>query len=90
MYADIRQMENVRQVRGDADVFKTAMLALFRRATDDQINRAIGELERLAPERGGDTGDSTDAQAALHLIIALDARQHGRASSSLPPPSVGW
>jgi hypothetical protein len=83
-YADIRPVENVRQIRGDADVFKTAMLALFRRATDDQINRAIGELERLATERGGDTGDSTYAQAALQLTIGLDARRHGRAPGSLP------
>ncbi|MGN6871262.1 MAG: hypothetical protein ACTHMY_22940 [Solirubrobacteraceae bacterium] len=61
---------------------------LIRRMTDDQINRVIGELEYIAEERGDRTGESAHAQAALHLIAALESRRERRNGHSVPPPSL--
>jgi hypothetical protein len=72
----------------DVDVVRVGMTALIRRMTDDQINRVIGELEYIAEERGDRTGESAHAQAALHLIAALEGRRERRNGQSIPPPSL--
>jgi cytidylate kinase len=72
----------------DDEVVRVAMSALIRRMTDDQINRVIGELEYVAEERGDRTGESAHAQAALHLIAALESRRERRNGGSVPPPSL--
>jgi hypothetical protein len=68
----------------DDEVVRVAMSALIRRMTDDQINRAIGELEYIAEERGE---ESVHAQAAIQLVAALESRRERR-NGSVPPPSL--
>ena len=72
----------------DVDVVRVAMAALIRRMTDDQINRVIGELEYVAEERGDRSGESAHAQAAEHLVAALESRRERRNGHSVPPPSL--
>ena len=72
----------------DVEVVRVVTAALIRRMTDDQINRVIGELEYIAEERGDRTGESAHAQAALHLIAALESRRERRNGHSVPPPSL--
>jgi cytidylate kinase len=75
----------------DVEVVRVAMGALIRRMTDDQINRVIGELEFVAEERGDRSGESPHAQAAQHLIAALESRRerrNGQNGHSVPPPSL--
>lgn len=74
--------------KDDVEVIRVVTAALIRRMTDDQINRVIGELEYVAEERGDRTGESPHAQAALHLIGALESRRERRNGHSVPPPSV--
>jgi len=74
--------------RDDVEVTRVALTALVRRMTDDQINRVIGELEYVAEERGDRTGEGPHAQAALHLIKALESRRERRNGASVPPPSL--
>jgi hypothetical protein len=62
--------------------------ALIRRMTDDQINRVIGELEYIAEDRGDRSGESAHAQAAQHLIAALESRRERRNGHSVPPPTL--
>jgi hypothetical protein len=76
------------ETREDVDVVRVAMTAVIRRMTDDQINRVIGELEYIAEERGERNGDSVHAQAAHHLISALESRRERRNGQSIPPPSL--
>ena len=76
------------EAREDIEVVQVAMAALVRRMTDDQINRVIGELEYVAEERGDRAGESPHAQAALHLIAALESRRERRNAGSIPPPSL--
>jgi hypothetical protein len=76
------------ETKDDLDVVRVAMSALIRRMSDDQINRVIGELEYVAEERGDRTGESAHAQAAAHLIAALESRRAGRNGHSVPPPSL--
>ena len=76
------------ETRDDAEVVRVAMTAMIRRMTDDQINRVIGELEYLSEERGERNGDSVHAQAAQHLVAALESRRERRNGHSIPPPSV--
>jgi hypothetical protein len=76
----------------DVDVTRVLTSALIRRMTDDQINRVIGELEYIAEEDGDRNGESAHAQAAGHLIAALEGRRerrngHGN-GESVPPPSL--
>jgi hypothetical protein len=78
----------VMETKVDVDVVRVAMSAIMRRMTDDQINRVIGELEYVAEERGDRTGESAHAQAAQHLIAALESRRERRNGHSVPPPSV--
>lgn len=78
----------VMEAKDDFEVVQVAMAALVRRMTDDQINRVIGELEYVAEERGDRTGESPHAQAALHLIAALESRRERRNGGSIPPPSL--
>jgi hypothetical protein len=73
------------ETKDDVDVTRVLTSALIRRMTDDQINRVIGELEYVAEDRG----DGAHAQAALHLIGALEARRERRNGGSVPPPSNG-
>lgn len=74
--------------RDDSDVVRVAMAALVRRMTDDQINRVIGELEYVAEEQSDRSGEGPHAQAALHLIKALESRRERRNGASVPPPSL--
>ena len=76
------------ETKDDVDVVRVTTSALIRRMTDDQINRVIGELEYIAEERGDRTGEGAHAQAALHLIAALDSRRERRNGHSVPPPSL--
>lgn len=76
------------EATNDVDVVRVAMAALIRRMTDDQINRVIGELEYVAEERGDRSGESAHAQAAEHLVAALESRRERRNGHSVPPPSV--
>jgi hypothetical protein len=76
------------ETREDVDVVRVAMTAVIRRMTDDQINRVIGELEYIAEERGDRAAESAHAQAALHLIAALESRRERRNGQSIPPPSL--
>jgi hypothetical protein len=76
------------ETRDEVDVVRVAMSALIRRMSDDQINRVIGELEYVAEERGERTGENAHAQAALHLIAALESRRERRNGHSVPPPEA--
>jgi len=76
------------EATNDVDVVRVAMAALIRRMTDDQINRVIGELEYVAEERGDRSGESAHAQAAEHLVAALESRRERRNGHSVPPPSL--
>jgi hypothetical protein len=76
------------ETKDDVDVIRVTTSALIRRMSDDQINRVIGELEYIAEERGDRTGESAHAQAALHLVAALDSRRERRNGQSVPPPSL--
>jgi hypothetical protein len=76
------------EATNDVDVVRVAMAALIRRMTDDQINRVIGELEYVAEERGDRAGESAHAQAAEHLVAALESRRERRNGHSVPPPSL--
>jgi hypothetical protein len=76
------------EARDDIDVVRVATAALVRRMSDDQINRVIGELEYIAEERGDRAGESAHAQAALHLVAALESRRERRNGQSVPPPSL--
>lgn len=76
------------EATNDVDVVRVAMAALIRRMTDDQINRVIGELEYVAEERGDRPGESAHAQAAEHLVAALESRRERRNGHSVPPPSL--
>ncbi len=76
------------ETKEDVDVTRVLTSALIRRMTDDQINRVIGELEYIAEERGDRTGESAHAQAAGHLIVALEGRRERRNGASVPPPSL--
>jgi hypothetical protein len=81
-------MRSDMETRDDVEVVRVATGALIRRMTDDQINRVIGELEYVAEERGDRTGESAHAQAARHLIDALESRRERRNGQSVPPPSL--
>lgn len=74
--------------RDDVEVVRVVTAALIRRMTDDQINRVIGELEYIAEERGDRAGESAHAQAAQHLIAALESRRERRNGQSVPPPTL--
>jgi hypothetical protein len=76
------------ETKDDAEVVRVVLSALMRRMTDDQINRVIGELEYVAEERGDRTGESAHAQAAQHLVAALESRRERRNGHSVPPPSL--
>ena len=76
------------ETKDDVDVTRVLATALIRRMTDDQINRVIGELEYIAEERGDRTGEGVHAQAASHLIAALEGRRDRRNGGSVPPPSL--
>jgi hypothetical protein len=81
------------ETRDDVDVTRVLTSALIRRMTDDQINRVIGELEYIAEEHGDRSGESVHAQAAGHLIAALEGRRERRNGGnghggSVPPPSL--
>ena len=81
-------MRTLMETRDDVEVVRVVTAALIRRMTDDQINRVIGELEYIAEERGDRAGESAHAQAALHLIGALEGRRERRNGHSVPPPSL--
>jgi hypothetical protein len=74
--------------KDDVEVVRVVTAALIRRMTDDQINRVIGELEYIAEERGDRAGESAHAQAAQHLITALESRRERRNGHSVPPPTL--
>lgn len=74
--------------KDDVEVVRVVTAALIRRMTDDQINRVIGELEYIAEERGDRAGESAHAQAAQHLIAALEGRRERRNGHSVPPPTL--
>jgi hypothetical protein len=74
--------------KDDVEVVRVVTAALIRRMTDDQINRVIGELEYIAEERGDRAGESPHAQAAQHLIAALEGRRERRNGHSVPPPTL--
>jgi hypothetical protein len=74
--------------RDDVEVVRVVTAGLIRRMTDDEINRVIGELEYIAEERGDRTGESAHAQAAQHLIAALESRRERRNGHSVPPPTL--
>jgi cytidylate kinase len=76
------------EAKEDVEVVRVALSALIRRMTDDQINRVIGELEYIADERGDGTAEGAHAQAAVHLIAALEGRRERRNGASIPPPSL--
>jgi hypothetical protein len=76
------------ETKDDVDVTRVLTSALIRRMSDDQINRVIGELEYIAEERGDRTGESAQAQAAVHLVAALESRRERRNGGSVPPPSL--
>jgi hypothetical protein len=76
------------ETKDDVDVTRVLTSALIRRMSDDQINRVIGELEYIAEERGDRTGESVHAQAAAHLVAALESRRERRNGGSVPPPSL--
>lgn len=76
------------EIKDDVEVTRVLATALIRRMTDDQINRVIGELEYIAEERGDRSGESAHAQAAAHLIAALEGRRERRNGGSVPPPSL--
>jgi hypothetical protein len=76
------------EIKDEVDVTRVLTSALIRRMTDDQINRVIGELEYIAEERGDRIGESAHAQAAQHLVVALEARRERRNGGSVPPPSL--
>jgi hypothetical protein len=78
----------VMDTKDDVEVVRVVTAALIRRMTDDQINRVIGELEYIAEERGDRAGDSAHAQAAQHLIAALEGRRERRNGHSVPPPTL--
>jgi hypothetical protein len=78
----------VMDTREDVEVVRVVTAALIRRMTDDQINRVIGELEYIAEERGDRAGESAHAQAAQHLIAALESRRERRNGHSVPPPTL--
>ncbi len=80
-------MWSAMQTKDDVDVIHVTTAALIRRMSDDQINRVIGELEYIAEERGDRTGESAHAQAAQHLVAALESRRERRGGQSVPPPS---
>ncbi len=81
-------MWSAMETKDDVDVIRVTTAALIRRMTDDQINRVIGELEYIAEERGDRTGESAHAQAAQHLMAALEGRRERRNGQSVPPPSL--
>jgi hypothetical protein len=81
-------MWTLMDTKDDVEVIRVVTAALIRRMTDDQINRVIGELEYIAEERGDRTGESAHAQAAAHLIAALEGRRERRNGQSVPPPSL--
>jgi len=76
------------ETKEDVDVTRVLTSALIRRMTDDQINRVIGELEYVAEERGDRTGEGAYAQAAAHMVAALESRRERRNGGSVPPPSL--
>jgi hypothetical protein len=78
----------VMDTRDDVEVVRVVTAALIRRMTDDQINRVIGELEYIAEDRGDRSGESAHAQAAQHLIAALESRRERRNGHSIPPPTL--
>jgi hypothetical protein len=78
----------VMDTKDDVEVVRVVTAALIRRMTDDQINRVIGELEYIAEERGDRAGESAHAQAAQHLIAALESRRERRNGHSVPPPML--
>jgi hypothetical protein len=81
-------MRTLMDTKDDVEVVHVVTAALIRRMTDDQINRVIGELEYIAEERGDRMGESAHAQAAAHLIAALEGRRERRNGHSVPPPSL--
>ena len=76
------------ETKDDVDVTRVLTSALIRRMSDDQINRVIGELEYIAEERGDRVGESAHAQAAAHMVAALESRRERRNGGSVPPPSL--
>jgi hypothetical protein len=76
------------ETKDDVDVTRVLTSALIRRMSDDQINRVIGELEYIAEECGDRAGESAHAQAAAHLVLALESRRERRNGGSVPPPSL--
>ena len=76
------------ETRDDVDVTRVLTSTLIRRMSDDQINRVIGELEYIAEERGDRAGESAHAQAAAHMVAALESRRERRNGGSVPPPSL--
>jgi hypothetical protein len=76
------------ETKDDVDVTRVLSSALIRRMSDDQINRVIGELEYIAEERGDRAGESAHAQAAAHMVAALESRRERRNGGSVPPPSL--
>jgi hypothetical protein len=76
------------ETKDDVDVTRVLTSALIRRMSDDQINRVIGELEYIAEERGDRAGESAHAQAAAHMVAALESRRERRNGGSVPPPSL--
>jgi hypothetical protein len=76
------------ETKEEVDVTRVLTSALIRRMSDDQINRVIGELEYIAEERGDRTGESAHAQAAAHMVAALESRRERRNGGSVPPPSL--
>ena len=76
------------ETKDDVDVTRVLASALIRRMSDDQINRVIGELEYIAEERGDRAGESAHAQAAAHMVAALESRRERRNGGSVPPPSL--
>jgi hypothetical protein len=76
------------ETKDDVDVTRVLTSALIRRMSDDQINRVIGELEYIAEERGDRAGESVHAQAAAHMVAALESRRERRNGGSVPPPSL--
>jgi hypothetical protein len=76
------------ETKDDVDITRVLTSALIRRMSDDQINRVIGELEYIGEERGDRAGEGAHAQAAAHLVAALESRRERRNGGSVPPPSL--
>ena len=81
--------------RGLRFFFFLALFGFFLKSAhaQDWFRTAIGmdankPRVAIAEERGDRTGESAHAQAAQHLVAALESRRERRGGQSVPPPSL--